>query len=358
MKMQENGWESLRSGITLDQIQKAAKMSGYPLQTEVATLLNSMGFDVQDEWSYLDQNSAQPRTIDIRANIQLRNLPSEESRIRPHLTLIIECKKSDMPYVFFRNNPRIALEFPFIFGLSNKWVQVETDDDRSTWKFSVSEVLGMDDHSFVTNALCSSIFSKCVRRGKEVELSGSEAYSSTVFPLVSAVQHFERMCTPPKTAFWFDARLTICLAVLDAPMISIDPTAGEGEASPVPWVRVLRNEPSDKPRILAEQGKVWAIDFVHKDYLGDYLKNHAIPYAEMFAEKACYHDQVLGSMQGFVKGLGAGRWDVIKNEVEPLSILIGPSSRIPVGSLANLNLRAKMMIKEMNLNSSRRKRSR
>jgi hypothetical protein len=53
----------------------------------------------------------------------------------------------------------------------------------------------------------------------------------------------------------------------------------------------------------SERSQVFAIDVVHKDFLGDYIDRHAVPFAEQFAELAIKHHNVLADARGFVPGM-------------------------------------------------------
>jgi hypothetical protein len=72
-------------------------MSGYHLQTVVARQLSGSGV-VTEEWSYRDRISGEPRPLDVFAH---RRLKAGSVKCDISLNLLIECKKSDLPYIFF-----------------------------------------------------------------------------------------------------------------------------------------------------------------------------------------------------------------------------------------------------------------
>ncbi len=301
----------LPKGINDADVAEAISLSGYPLQAVAANVIRECfrrsGFlgSIQEEWAYSDKEENQLRSVDLLAELSLYDASKGEIRVRPHLDLIVECKLSLMPYVFFlQNQPPHAPDFPMFAGLFTDSVVLSTDDDVSTMTVRIPHALGLESHSFLRDQMGSAqTFSKCVRKGAAIELSGAESFHSLVLPLSKAVQHFQVARTPPKTAVYFDCYLTIAVAVVDAPMIGVTITAGSHEELLLPWVRVFRHEcEPDAERY--RRDRLFAIDVVHKDFLGQYLDAHVLPFATDFADRTIRHARVLADGQGFVKGMG------------------------------------------------------
>lgn len=94
---------ALGNGITEADVLGAITKSGYPLQTVVANFFRRTKFRVTEEWGYVDQDEDQLRTIDMKCELPLfdsANLKGD-SKVRPTLVVLIECKQSQLPYVFF-----------------------------------------------------------------------------------------------------------------------------------------------------------------------------------------------------------------------------------------------------------------
>jgi hypothetical protein len=99
-------------------------------------------------------------------------------------------------------------------------------------------LLGLDRHPFLTQSVPTCItFSKCVRTGKELSLSGSEAYQSIVLPITKATQYLKKFSRPPSTAYYFDCELVMGLAVIDAPIVGVRVGAKGPKIELLPWVR-------------------------------------------------------------------------------------------------------------------------
>lgn len=270
---------ALKAGVTIENLKKAIEKSGYPLQTTVYELLKSEFF-IQQEWGFRDRLTGDMRAIDLLAMRDLGHLPSEESRVRPTLSILIECKQSEMPFVFFSPSSGTGKHaLPRVCGLQRDDVVIKTDDDRSSWTFPVMYALQLTEEDFFTTR-GFSIMSKCARKGTDLELSGMDAYNGIVIPLLSAAAHFTQASKPSEIAHWFDAYLVCAVAVVDAPMVTAvsGPRGIELEMSP--WCRLFRHEPDQPGAFMGHTGVVSAIDVVHKDFFREYLQNHLLPFAE------------------------------------------------------------------------------
>ncbi len=294
----------LGSGLTEADLLAAVSKSGYPLQTIVANFLRTQFFHVQEEWSYVDKDTNELRTIDILAEKWLFDLAKEQPRVRPTLDFLVECKKSNLPYVFFLSPSRPWIpHFPLLAGLFRDTLTITTDDDPSTWEFPILDALELLSHPFIAKEpeYCTS-FTKCVRKGSDIELSGDESFHGLVLPTLKAMHDFQLKESPPKTAYYFDCHLVIGIGVLDAPMVGVRVAEQSCDLMFLPWVRVVRHE-TDETSDLFHWTKLLAIDIVHKDFLQDYLDKHVLPLAEEFCRLVIKHQQVLASGQAFATGM-------------------------------------------------------
>jgi hypothetical protein len=296
----------LGPGIIDEQISEAVRKSGYPLQTVIASSLG-IDFFVQEEWSFLDDESGSRRSLDIWACRGLSELQSgEQPLVRPTLDLLIECKQSDLPFVFFASATRPRLgHFPYFAGLFQYEIVVSTNDDRSTWRKTIVDALGVQDHPFMRDAVesCTSM-SRCVRKGSELELSGTDAYQNVVLPLVKALRYFEKQQQPPKTAQYFDCHIPLAIAVIDAPMVTARAVGNVNILTLTPWVRVVRNEAVEADHSM-DRVQSFGVDVVHRSFFDTYLQQHAIPFAREFARLAQKHHIELATGGGFVSGMRA-----------------------------------------------------
>lgn len=296
---------ALGAGLTEKALGQAIVRSGYPLQSIVGNSLRSK-LVVQDEWPYVDRVTREIRTLDVFAQNWLFDWPSRpQPRVRPTLNLIIECKQSDLPFLFFLSPERPLLDhFPMIAGLPRDDIQVDTDDSASTWKVTVPSLFGLAEHAFVTEPPYCYTLSKCVRKGSDLILSGSDSYNSLVLPLANALLHFQTSQQPVGSAAYFDAHLALGIAVLNAPMIGCKVLQNGVRQIAVPWIRVVRHEYFEDLDYWSRSQHL-VLDVVHKDFFEAYIADHVMPFAQQFATLALRHQHVLASGRGFVSGLSA-----------------------------------------------------
>lgn len=308
----------LGAGITEDFVKEAVSKSGYPLQTVIANLLAEQEFGVQEEWSYINPDSNRDRTIDIMAQRDFFELGPDQPRVRPTLNLLFECKQSDLPFVFFLSStPPTSTHFPLLAGLFSDEVELTSDDDPSTHTFGIVDTLGLGWHPFLQNvSLSCTSFSKCVRKGANVELSGSDPFNGLVLPLLKSLHHFKTARTPQTAPWYSDLHLVLGVGVLDAPMVGVTVSGDSNELTLVPWVRVIRHESYEGPNWW-ERTRLLAIDIVHRDFFEQYVRGHALPFAETFSELAIKHQSVLATGKGFASGLMTGGIDKIEQTLQP-----------------------------------------
>lgn len=207
--------------------------------------------------------------------------------------------------------------FPVFAGLHQAEIAIKTDDDRSTYNVGLLGALGLQSRPFLTEdpEFCSS-FSKCVRKGNELELSRSEPFLSLVSPLVKSLHHFQTAVEPPKTAAYFDLYLTLAIGVIDAPMVGVRVQEGSNELVFLPWVRTVRHEYCEESDWW-ERGRAFAVDIVHKDFLKTYIEKHVEVFANEFSALAIKHAEVLASGKAFVSGMGKAAFVDLEKRLKP-----------------------------------------
>jgi hypothetical protein len=298
---------ALPAGMTLEQLASAIHYSGYPLQSVVAAQLMP-DFVVTEEWGFVDRETGIYRTLDIFAYKNLVGNARAGSRVEPGLILLIECKRSELPYVFFKSPAqRRVNDFPAIYGLTAGSIELH-ESQAYTWH-EPSECLGLAEHSFITPGpvLCSA-FSKSLRKGKDFELSGTDPFNKIMLPLVNAIDHAFKLYKLGQVQQVCYPRLVLSVCVLDAPMVVANAMSDELEL--FPWVRVIRQEPkTDKQMEQVHGVRHYAVDVVHKDYLSVFVNEQVLPFAECFVERACLKDEILATCKGVVKSLENWTWE-------------------------------------------------
>jgi hypothetical protein len=311
----------LSRGIKIEDINNAIRKSGYPLQNKVVNIIKKLIPNINEEEGYLDKKTKELRSIDISAQKPLWNYKEKQPRVRPELNLLIECKQSELPFIFFlSDNIKETPNFPIFAGLHSNNIEITTDDDASTWSFSINQILELHNNKFIRNdpIFCTTM-SKCERKGKSIELSGSNSFNNLIFPIISAMDFFIHEEKPSKSAQYFDLHMVIGLGVLDAPMIGVKIYGNKHKIKPIHWVRIVRHHP-DKYDYWENKENIFGIDIVHKDYLKEYLEKHLLPFADEYSKRVIRHTEVLASGKAFISGMEKDSWNNIEKRLKPRTI--------------------------------------
>lgn len=278
----------LPSGMSEATLVEGVHRSGYPVQGLVAHSLTE-NFLVVEEWGFIDDESGEHRTLDVYAH---RDLAPTGDRVEPGLLLLIECKRSEHPYVFFQTSGTRDLRgFPIVSGLTT--VDVGISDGRRSTSCTPSEVLCLPELPFLASgpAVCSA-FSQAIPNGKKAKLSGADPYMRVILPLLKALRHANRTFRLSVRQEDIFPCLQLAVCVLDAPMVLIESPAAVDAPVLSPWVRVIRREALREPDGSLRR-RFFAIDFVHADYFGSFLQEHVHPFADQFAARAVGSADVL-----------------------------------------------------------------
>jgi hypothetical protein len=295
--------------LTPDEIQRVIENSGYPLQVKVAAKL-APAFDLIEEWSYIDRTTGELRTLDLVAE---RRLPAQGlKRDTAGVRLLVECKRSQLPYVFFRGATESVLtEFPAIHGIRGKKVLLVSDASNTGSHFPVPLVMGLSQEPFVSAGppVCPT-FSKVVeKQDTSLDLSGEDPYKRIVLPLLSALDYSfaqQRSDDPDRC----EPMLTLAVCVLSARMLVHD--AISEVTRDEPWVRIVRRETPSNNGEIKRPGGIYAIDVVQVDFFDTFLSEHLLPLARTFADRAREKYEVLCRLAGSVDDLGTWSWQDVR----------------------------------------------
>ncbi|MCX4434495.1 hypothetical protein [Streptomyces mirabilis] len=314
----------LRAGLTGKDLYDVISRSGYPFQATVADTLrsaiaeHSKGALIQEEWGYVDTESGQTRAVDILAEVPLGSRKERNPLLgaRPTLSLILECKQSDLPYVFFmRNNPPASvIDFLQIAGTESARMRVFSANEEGAPGFSyymtLHDVFGAWEFPFFEAPAPWAIsLSKAVRKPK-ADLTGEEAYRSITLPLMKAADHLKAI-TKKSGGHRHVLRVIVCAAVVRAPMIGVHLHEGQPNLIAFPWFRVSHLEPAKgQSGEMGPTGTVKYFDVVHEDHLNDYI-NVLMKSLNPLADRMDGHAQEILSGVGLC-GPGDNTWEDLK----------------------------------------------
>jgi hypothetical protein len=282
--------EMLGPSIAEEALVDAIKISGYSLRIAVAGDLLARDFRLQEEWAYEDPDSGTRRSLDVKASRSLTPEPIEGPEGRSALwnTLLIECKQSRHPYVFFE---AVALPeasgFPSTVGLGDGRVRVGGHAGGWSRPLALVRYLGLQRHPFVTAPPAVASMSKARADGKRVELSGEEPFRVLALPLVKALGEFRRFQgTERSRGALHVVHLRLCVAVIDAPLVLVGLPTEELAVRPTPWVRIVVRHPRTGERRKSLRAEPFElIDAVHRTYLPTYLDQRLEPFLRQFESR-------------------------------------------------------------------------
>ena len=306
---------NLGAGLDEKEILEAIDRAGYPLQIVISDKLKKY-VRVQQEWNFTDEDSGKQRAIDIFGNKELYEMKdANKYKIRPALNLIIECKKSITPYVFFLSGDRPWKDFPMITGIPNESIDISSDDTKDTYVANIIDAISLDEESFVNNPPASSnSFTKCVRGSSKLECSGEEPYNSLILPILKSMNYFKKNNESVKSNY-YNANLILGIGVVDGPMIGVK--ISEDKISPIllPWVRIIKHQ-SIESKHWWERDVKYAVDIIHKDYFDTYIMNHVLPFAKKFGERMQKHHKIIVNGKAFAKGLNKDSKTNLTNRIK------------------------------------------
>ncbi|GAA1026731.1 hypothetical protein GCM10009557_05470 [Virgisporangium ochraceum] len=286
-------WATLEAGVTEEDLRTAITQSGFPLQAAVADVIESAikavsepdaAPVIQEEWAYLDRESGQIRAIDIFAEVPFSSRPSipdGERPLFPCLNLLVECKQSYLPFVFFLRGraPGLSGTFPEIVGPESNDIDLyRIGSDRKSvigpFTISVQDALRVwSEDFFDLPAPYAVSISKTARRGSKLELTGEEAYKSITLPLLKAADYLHTACAYSEDSPAVRFGMIVSLAVIRAPMIGVHNENGEETIGQLPWVRAYRLEPGKAGSgHVASNATIRFFDVVHESFLPEYLE--------------------------------------------------------------------------------------
>lgn len=271
----------LPSGLSEEQIAEAVRQSGYPLQTVVAQQLLD-NFRITEEWGFVDRETDEHRSLDIYAYRNLEDSGTEH--LEPSLVLLVECKRADLPYIFFAAAiPRAPGDFPRVFGFKKEHFELHKQGSGYR-EVPPATFLRLHELPFVEQGPpISNAFTRSERKGKAVDLSGSVPFRNVILPLISALHHWQDLTKPVRQQDRYYPSLTLCICVLDAPMILASGTSKSPDLILSPWVRVFRQEAFRNHQWISYRH--YAVDFVHQAFLSDFVQKHVLPFTNDFTKR-------------------------------------------------------------------------
>ena len=299
---------SLPAGIKERTLIDAITTSGFPLQGLVAHELRER-YGVSEEWSFIDRDTQQIRSLDV---FGWRKLEPHKN-VHCRAAVLVECKSSIHPYVFFQNAVHKSYNFPKITGL--KYVQIFSSGDSAKSTFqecSPTKVLGLNESEFGTTPIICSAFTQAIPQGDKVNVNGSDPFNSIVMPLVKSLDHASslyQISDAGRDGVLYPT-LLLAICILDAPMIVVANPDENQSVSLTPWVRILRKEAKLNQHKQIQHVE-YVIDVVHRGFMSEFFRVHVDRFFSEYRERLIESAGIL-LRDGRVPNLDSWTWrDVV-----------------------------------------------
>jgi len=261
--------------LTKKDILHAVEKSGYLMEQEIATLLESLGFYVQTNWPFKDVEEGKSREIDIHA---FKRVAGSTGSLTIDAVLLCECKNNTNPFVFIsRKKSAVDRAYaPMEYCFPRLAYNQKFEKDGTTYyrEIPAFRYLGLDKgHYYFQQPEKAVQFCKIVRHGSYWVAQHGGLYDSVFYPLAKAVQalrEYHRQYTTSISLFF-------PMVVLNGEMYLIDSTTASPaltESSHVTFVRELQSEKVEGH---------FMIEFVRKSAIKDFLQLKVTPFLEQVA---------------------------------------------------------------------------
>jgi hypothetical protein len=230
----------------IHRIEEDMKLVGFPFEIEVTSVLKKSGWNVQNQVYYLDKNEGKPRSVDIIASKAWFEDFGAYDRL--NINLVIECKKSVKPWVFFMT-PKDGRLFDFSFFYVKNFSEPQLERSIGFIEWAKKHI-----HYVSLAEECAVISYEPFKKGEGREIL--EATHQVTNALTDRLEFFAkaRKLTPMQPAF-----LLYPVIVFDGHIFEYG-SQGEG----------LRLSKSRYLQYLMMQE--FLVDIMEKNFLSDYLK--------------------------------------------------------------------------------------
>ena len=276
----------MSSGPTPEEILAALRKSGYLMEQEVATEIESLGLHVSTNWAFEDSDEGKSREIDVRAIKRLA--VNEVAKISAFIELIVECKNSTNPFVFI-GRPKSAMDEGYVppeLALPLARHHEYTEPDQRTYRYKDPFFhLGFDRVHHGAVAPHKAVqFCRVNRKNNTWEANHGGLFNSMFYPLAKALKtrKQESISYHPNrqwSHFWF----FVPIVVTSGQIYYIDST----EPEPVPRERDFVNFKREI-RSGDLQG-TFSVDFVRQNRVAQFYDECIQPVVDKMTELTAEH---------------------------------------------------------------------
>jgi hypothetical protein len=240
--------ERLNGKPAQEDIMQALVDSGYLMEQEVASRFEAIGYHVQTNRAFEDEDEGKSREMDVSAFRRVHF--DEENKIVIDIEFIVECKNSTNPFAFItrRKNQIDRQEAPRELIFSRRtYQQSKTLDHNRSMSRQVSAflTLGIDnDHYYFKNQEKSVQFCRIDRKGSGWQANHGGIFDSILFPLIKAFEARRKTMKsiqgPSTPDEWHVIALLVPTVVIRGDLFTIDSTLNEPKPTPISHVTLMR----------------------------------------------------------------------------------------------------------------------
>jgi len=266
----------------------ALKQSGYLMEQEVATQLETLSFHVWTNWAFEDTDEGKSREIDVRAIKRVAH--NREKKLSAFVEILVECKKNANPFVFVgrpknqtdNRHPPQELIFPIAKYTARKEIGKNRAQIRETDAFFHLEFDRV--HYDFGREVKVVQFCRIDRKGSRWQANHGGLYNSIFFPMAKALfarkREIQADTRPDEWRhFWF----FVPMVVTSGDIFYVDST----EADPVPHER---NYITFKREIRSRKLKgKFAVDFIRQNRLENFVSDCLQPLIGKLADLTTNH---------------------------------------------------------------------
>lgn len=280
----------VNSEPSIEEIEKAIKTSGYLIEQEIATLFESLSFNVQTNRAFEDPDDKKSREIDVWAIKRIFH--DESNKLSVFIEFLCESKNNTNPFVFIgRNKAESDIVRPpkeFLFPIDRYEVTLSQEGNKRTFReIPAFNYLKLEkDHYHYKTDFKSVQFCKIVRDRKSWKANHEGIYNAIFYPLVKALLY--RQSEVKKLhGDWKYVWLFFPIVVLNGSIYYLDSTSDKVDLKLKPFITFVRE-------LKAENIEgYFMVDFVSKGELSNYISTCVLPFSERITEIADNSPNVL-----------------------------------------------------------------
>lgn len=243
------------------QIREAIDKSGYLFESQIGYLLREKDYLVTPNYNFEDAETGDSREIDLHA---ILGYFEKDLEICLEQLLLIECKKTSNPLVFFSKPKYKELkgfdEYFEIIGAPESF-----DVPRIKGVTSLEKYLKLSEFSHRYKlANTSSQFCMICRKGKEWEAQHGPVYNGMIVPLIKCLSSEKKRYRKSIPKNYIHLEIIYPIVVVDSALYLMNSETNEMKRKK--WILFYRQYESKKVKLSA------MIDFVQCKHINTYLK--------------------------------------------------------------------------------------